>query len=48
MEVVALMGGVKGEEANQAYKEGDGSHERHSKYFLCLGLMTSCMLQLFS
>ena len=29
MEVVALMSGAKGEEAHQAYKEGDGSHGNH-------------------
>ena len=26
----------QGGEGSQAYKEGDGSHRRHSKYYLCL------------
>ena len=35
MEVVALMSGAQGEEAHQAYKEGDGSHRRHVlEYYL--------------
>ena len=33
MEVVALMSGAQGEEAHQAYKEGDGSHRRHVFYY---------------
>ena len=49
MEVVALMSGAQGEEAHQAYKEGNGSHRRH---FLIIILSMVCMnsfsLQLFS
>ena len=47
-EETSLMSGAKGEEAHREYKGRDGIHERHSKYFLCLSLMTYCMLQLFS
>ena len=36
MGVAYLMSGTKGEEYHQAYKEGDGIHRGHSKYFLCL------------
>ena len=36
MRVASLMSGTKGEEANKEYKEGDGSHIGHPKYFLCL------------
>ena len=30
MEVASLMSRARGEEAHQAYKEGDGSHGGHS------------------
>ena len=26
----------QGDEGSQAYKEGDGSHRKHSEYFLCI------------
>ena len=38
MEVVALMSGAQGEEAHQAYKEGDGSHRRHFIIIIFYGL----------
>ena len=49
MEVVDLMGGAQGEEAHQAYKEGDASHGRHDFIIILLMVyMTCCFVQLFS
>ena len=39
MEVASLMTGAKGEEAHQAYKEGDGSHRRNYDYGLCINIL---------
>ena len=36
MRVASLLSETKGEEAQKAYKEGDGSHRRHSEYFLSM------------
>ena len=39
MRIASSMSGTKGEEAHQAYKEGDGSHRGHFNYCLCLGIL---------
>ena len=36
MRVASFLSGTKGEEAHNAYKEGDGSHRENFEYFLCL------------
>ena len=38
MEVVALMSGSQGEEAHQAYKEGDAIIEGMNDYYFVYGL----------
>ena len=49
MEVVALMSGAQGEEAHQAYKEGNGSHWKHVWVLFWLWYVITCYsLQLFS
>ena len=50
MEVVALMSGDQGEESHQAYKEGNGSYERHVEYYFFYGLLwlLAQTLKLFS
>ena len=49
MEVMDLMSGAQGQEAHQAYKEGDGNH-RIYVFIIILSMvcMTSFSLQLFS
>ena len=37
MEVVALISGAQGEEAHQAYKEGNGSHRKN--FFIIVLIM---------